>query len=67
MVCLRDAIEDGEWYDSFEESFSLQLAAEGVYSLLFLASQIQKEQRIEDFLNFLIMFLIILKPTKNSI
>ena len=47
-----------------EESLSLQLAA-GVHSLLFLASQIQKEHSIEDLLNFLIVFLIslLLKPS----
>ena len=39
VVCLRDDIEDGELYVSFEGSLSLQLAA-GVHSFLFLASQI---------------------------
>ena len=40
VVCLRDDIEDGELQFSFEESLSVQLAAEGVHSFLFLASQI---------------------------
>ena len=42
MVCLRDDREDGELQVSFEGSLRLQLAAEGVQSFLFLASQIQK-------------------------
>ena len=39
--------------------------AAGVHSLLFLASQIQKEHSIEDLLNFVIVFLIslLLKPS----
>ena len=56
MICLRDDREGGELQVSFEGSLSLQLAAEGVQSLLFLASQIQKEHSIEDLLNFLIVF-----------
>ena len=64
VVCLKDDIEDCELQVSFEESLSLQLVAEGVHSLLLLASQIQKEHSIEDLLNFLIVFLIslVLKP-----
>ena len=54
VVCLKDDIEDGELQVSLEESLSLQLAAEGVQSLLFLASQIEKEHSIEELLNFLI-------------
>ena len=40
------------------------MVAEGVHSLFFLASQIQKEHSIEDLLKFLIVFLIslLLKP-----
>ena len=34
------------------------MVAEGVHSLLFLASQIQKEYSIEDLLKFVIVFLI---------
>ena len=65
LVCLGDDREDGELQVSFEGSLSLQLVAEGVQSLLFLASQIQKEHSIEDLLNFLIVFLIrvLLKPS----
>ena len=65
MVCLRDERELGKLHVSFEGSLSLQLAAEAVQSLLFLASQIQKEHSIEDFLNVLIVFLIkvLLKPS----
>ena len=64
VVCLKDDIENCELSVSFEELLSLQLAA-GVHSLLFLASQIQKEHSIEDLLNFLIVFLIslLLKPS----
>ena len=64
VVCLRDDIEDGKLKVSFEESLSLQAAPEGVHSILFLASQIQKEHSIEDLVNLLIMFLIslLLKP-----
>ena len=58
VVCLKDYIEDGELQVSFDESLSLQLAAEGLHALLFLAIQTQKESSIEDLLNFLIMFLI---------
>ena len=58
VVCLGDDREDGDLQVSFEGSLSLQLAAEGVQSLLFLASQIQKGHSIEDLLNFLIVFLI---------
>ena len=65
MVCLRGYREDGELQVSFEGSLRLQLAVEGVQSLLFLASQIQNEHSIEDLLNFLIVFLIrvLLKPS----
>ena len=65
VVCLRDDIEDGELQISFEESLSLQLAAGGAHSLLFLASQIQKEHSTEDLLNFLIVFLISLLFKSN--
>lgn len=65
VVYLRDDTEDEELQVSFEESSSLQLAIEGVQSLSFLASQIQKVYSIEDLVNFLIVFLIrvLLKPT----
>ena len=62
MVSLRDDRENGELQVSFEGSLKLQL--------LFLASQIQNEHSIEDFLNFLIVFVIrgLLKPSfLNSI
>ena len=57
-------IEVGELQVSFEESLRLQLAV-GVNSLMFLASQIQKEHSIEDLLDFLIVFLIslLVKPS----
>ena len=50
---------------SFEELLSLQLAAERVYSLLFLTSQIQEEHTMKDLLNLLIVFVIrvLLKPS----
>ena len=65
MVCLRDDREDGELQVSFEGSLRLQLAVEGVQSLLFLASQIQNEHSIEDLLNFLVVLLMrgLLKPS----
>ena len=65
VVCLKDDIEDGELQVSFEESLRLQLTAEGVHFLLFLASQIQKENSIEDSIKVLIVFLVslILKPS----
>ena len=65
MVCLRDDREDGELQVSFEGSLRLQLAVEGVQSLLFLANQIQNKHSTEDLLNFLIVFLIrvLLKPS----
>ena len=65
MVCLRDDREDGELHVSFEGSLRLQLAAEGVQSLLFLASQIENDHSIEDLLNFLKVFVItvLLKPS----
>ena len=57
MVCLKNDIEDGELQVSFEESLRLQLTAEGVHSLLFLSSHIQKDNSIEDLINVLIVFL----------
>ena len=65
MVYLRDGRQDDELQVSFEGSLRLQLAVEGVQSLVFLASQIQNEDSIEDLLNFLIVFLIrvLLKPS----
>ena len=68
IVCLREHREDGQLQVSFEGSFSLQLAAEGVLSLLFLSSQIKpdsQEYSNEDLLNFLMLFLIrvLLKPS----
>ena len=51
MVYLSDR-KDVELQVSFERSLRLQLAVEGFQSLLFLASQIQKEHCIEDLLNF---------------
>ena len=58
MVSLRDGREDSKLQFSFEGSLSLMLAAEGVQSLLFLSSQIQKENSLENFRNFLLVFLI---------
>ena len=57
IVSLRDEKENGELQVSFEEPFRLQL--------LVLASQIQNEHSIEDFLNFLVVFLRrrLLKPS----
>ena len=65
MVFFRDDREDGELQLSFEGSLRIQLAVEGVQSLLFLLSQIQYEHSIEDLLNFLIVLLIrvLLKPS----
>ena len=57
-------IGDGELQDSFRESLSLRLVVE-VYSLLFLASQIQKEHSTDDLRKFLMLLLIkvLLKPS----
>ena len=65
MVCLRDDREDGELQLSFEGSLRLQLAVEGVQSLLLLASEIQNEHSIDDLLNFIIVLLkrVLLKPS----
>ena len=65
MVCLRDDREDGELQVSLKGSLRLQLAVEGVQSLLFLASQIQNEHSMQDLLNVLIVFLIrvLLQPS----
>ena len=63
MVCLRDDTENNELQVYFEGLLSLQLGAEGVQSLLLWASQIQKEHSVEDLPNFLIEFLILLKPS----
>ena len=52
VVCLRDDIEDVDLQVYFEGSLSSQLSAKGFQSLLFLASQIQKDHFIEDLLNF---------------
>ena len=58
MVCLRNDREDSELQVSYKGSLRLQLTAEGIQSLLFLASQIQKERSKEDLLIFLMVFLI---------
>ena len=65
MVCLRDDREDGELQLSFEGSLRLQLAVEGVQSLLLLASEIQNEHSIDDLLNFIKVLLkrVLLKPS----
>ena len=57
MVPLRADRENGELQVSFEGSLKLEL--------LYLASQLQNEHSIEDFLNFLIVFVIrgLLKPS----
>ena len=64
VFCFRYGLGDGELQVSFRESLTLSLVV-GVQSLLFLASQIQKEHSMEDLLNFLMLFLIrvLLKPS----
>ena len=57
-VCLREEKKDGKLQVNFEESLDLQLAADGVQSLLFLATPIQTEHSIEELLIFKIVFLI---------
>ena len=61
MFCLEYGLGDGE---TFRESLTLRLVVE-VHSLLFLASQIQKEHSMDDLLKFLMLFLIrvLLKPS----
>ena len=64
VLCFIYGLGDGELQVSFRESLTLSLVV-GVQSLLFLASQIQKEHSMEDLLNFLMLFLIrvLLKPS----
>ena len=64
VFCFRYDLGDGELQVSFRKSLTLSLVV-GAYSLLFLASQIQKEHSIEDLLNFLMLFLIrvLLQPS----
>ena len=64
IFCFGYGIGDGELQDSFRESLTLRLVVE-VHSLLFLASQIQKEHSMDDLLKFLMLFLIrvLLKPS----
>ena len=64
MFYFRYGLEDGGLQVSFRGSLNLSLVVE-VHSLTFLASQIQKEHLMEDLLNFLMLFLIIvlLKPS----
>ena len=57
VFCFRYGLEDGELEVSFREPLTLSLLV-GVHSLLFLASQIQKEHSMKDLLNFLMLFLI---------
>ena len=64
IFCFGYGIGDGELQDSFRESLTLRLVVE-VHSLLFLASQIQKEHSMDDLLKFLMLLLIrvLLKPS----
>ena len=64
VFCLGYVLGDGELQDSFRESLNLRLVVE-VHSLLFLASQIQKEPSMDDLPKFLMLFLIrvLLKPS----
>ena len=57
MFCLGYGLGDGELQDSFRESLTLRLVVE-VHSLLFLASQIQKEHSKDDLLKFLMLLLL---------
>ena len=60
MFCLEYGLGDGE---TFRESLTLRLVVE-VHSLLFLASQIQKEHSKDDLLKFLLFFIrVLLKPS----
>ena len=64
VFCFRYCLGDSELQVSFRESLTLSSVV-GVHSLLFLASQIQKQDSMEDLLNFLMLFLIrvLLKPS----
>ena len=64
IFCFGYGIGDGELQDSFRESLTLRLVVE-VHSLLFLASQIQKEHSMDDLLKFLMLLLIrvLLRPS----
>ena len=57
VFCFIYGLGDGELQVSFRESLTLSLVV-GVQSLLFLASQIQKEHSMKDLLNFWMLFLI---------
>ena len=60
MFCLGYGLGDGELQDSFKETLTLRLVVE-VHSLLFLASQIQKEHSMDDLLKFLMLYKRIIK------
>ena len=64
VFCFGYGLGDGELQDSFRESLTLRLVVE-VHSLLFLASQMQKEHFMDELLKFLMLFLIrvLLKPS----
>ena len=47
VFCFRCGLGDGELQVSFRESLTLSLVV-GVHSLLFVASEIQKEHSMED-------------------
>ena len=57
MFCVGYGLGDAELQDSFRESLTLRLVEE-VHSLLFLASQIQKEHSMDGIIKFLMLFLI---------
>ena len=57
IFCFGCGIGDSELQDSFRESLTIRFVVE-VDSLLFLASQIQKEHSMDVLLKFLMLFLI---------
>ena len=61
VFCFGYDLGDDELQDSFRESLTLRLVVEA-HSLLFLASQIQKEHSIDDFLK-LFLVTVLLKPS----
>ena len=59
MFCLGYGLGDGELQDSFRESLTIRLVVE-VHSWLFLATQIQEEDFMDDLPKFL---MLLLKPS----
>ena len=62
MFCLGYGLGDGELQDSFRQFMTLRLVVE-VHSLLFLASQKQKEHSMDGLLKSLLFLIRVLLKT----